>query len=294
MRRIRRKKSMSLHKIIFIFVVVLSGISIGYSLLSETLTVSGKGNLVNVNQPNTDKIKFNCKKDSWYSDGKFYYNFSCSLTNQTEENIVGWNVKMSIPDDIKEVECWNAICSIDNSILLAKNVSYNETLIPNVETNFGFQLTTVESELNLDDVIINGETSTPTPTPTPIQTPNPTSNPTPDPTEPPIQTEEIKASIEFVSSWQNEKGRYITQYQVKVINNSSINTNTWSVKLGLPSGFNVSNAWGCNYIAYEDNALFSNQEWGGTIQAGSSITFNIQIETEEKDYTPNIIEISYT
>lgn len=289
MRRIRRKKTLSIHKIVFIFVVALSGISIGYSLLSETLSVSGKGNLVNINQPNTDKIKFDCKKNSWYSDGKFYYNFSCSLTNQTEENIVGWNVKISIPNDIKEVYCWDSLCSVDNSSLLAKNMSYNEVLIPNVQTNFGFQFSTIESELNLDDVIINGEISTPTPNPTP----DPTPTPTPDPTEPPIQTDDIKASIEFVSLWGNEKGNYIKQYKVTVTNNSNINTNSWSVKIGFPSGFAVSNAWGCNYIAYENNVLFSNAEWGGIIQVGSSISFEIQIETEEKDYTPTIIEISY-
>ena len=206
MRKIKRKNMLKIHTILFIFIFVLSGISVGYSLLSESLTVSGKGTLViAADEPETSgKVKFTYTTDSWYSATTFYYNFTGALTNLTDENIVGWEVQIAVPEDVDEITCWNAECSVSNGVVTLKNVAYNETLYPDIETTFGFHISTSVGDLTLDDVVINGESTgeevTPTPThevtATPEVTPTPTPEVTATPEATPTPTPEVTATPE--------------------------------------------------------------------------------------------------
>lgn len=274
MRKIKRKHPIKIHTILIIFTLILFGISTGYSLLSETLSVAGKGKMIVINDPiEKEGIRFTYTVDSWYSNGKFYYNFAGTLVNLTESNIDGWKLEFPIPEDVTEVICSDAVCSVNDNVLIITNTINNSVLVPNVETKFDFQFTSIIGGYTPEDVIINDD--------------NPILEPTPDSV--------LQVELELVTTWGGyDSSPYTKQYNAIITNTSDTDTKTWSFKVGFPKGFVLANAWGCNYIVYKDSVLFSNSEWGGIIGANKSINFTLQVITESSEYTPDILEVSNT
>ena len=294
----KRQRVLTINSIILIFILVLSGISVGYSLLSSKLSVVGKGNLIVQGEDEGD-IRFTHTSNCWYNEGKFYCNIAGTLTNLTTMKIEGWIVTMDVPSDA-EVICWSAACTVSDGVLTLTNVDYNAILSPNVDVSIGFQLSTKIGEWEPTNIKVNGQnipspspTPSPTPSPSPTETPEPTTSPTPEPS--PEPTDDITVTLTLGNTWVSGEN-YMRQYSYTITNNSSTSTNSWRFDMSVPSGTTVFGAWDMNYIENTDTNIitFSNGEWNGVIAAGETLTLTFQLSSIQEEYTPVISNISKT
>lgn len=303
-RKIRSKNSTSTIKIIILFIIIVCSFSVGYSLLSTSLSVTGKGNLVTEDYTITDNIKLEYVKNSWYSSGLIYYQINVKITNISSSPIEGWSISAPFPDDADNFNCWNVLCSFKAGTADFKNLDYNKILQPDVPVEFGFQFSTTNDIWDFKNYIINGTASTPTPSPTPTPTPSPTPTPTPSPTPTPTPSPTptptpsptpspingVDAVLTLVSSW-NSEGNYYREYSIDVINKSNLSISSWKVDLSVSDNVKISSAWSVNYIEKDNIITILNGDWNNNIAINDKVTFSIQLVSSKEDYTISVSNI---
>ena len=278
--RKRKRKQIKLSSIITIFALTLLFISTGYSLLSQELTVAGKGNLV-YNPPTTDSgLVFTYKIGKWYNNGTFGYIVIGKLTNNSDALVDGWSIVMDVPSDATEIQCYTSECKIENNKLELTNLSYNGIINQGESTAVSFILYTSDGEFEPGtNIVIKNladESNPPAPTPTPTDTPS--------------EDNQLKVDIEYNNGWTSGK-KYIKQYTFTLQNTLDTTINSWQIKISAPSSSNIVNIYNANYVKKAAEIIFSNVEYNGTIQPGQSISFGFQIEVKTSSYEPVVTEI---
>lgn len=249
--RLRKKFTFKYIFIIFIASVLL--LSVGYSLLSENLLIEGKGNLV-ITDPEKEDYTVTYTKETWYS-GKHHYNFNLVLTNNTEP-IYEWVIVVNVPNDTTITNCWNATCEVENGQLKITNLSYNGFVNTNASINLGVSLTTNTAQLELN----NFE----------VQQPD-------EEVEGDKEIAGLTATLVKGNSWQSGN-QYVTQYDLKVKNNSTINIKNWKVKIKLNSA-TVANYWNLQVEIVGDYLYLSNVAYNGNINIGGEAGGGLQLMT---------------
>lgn len=296
-KKIRRtKKNLNLMFLSSIFIGSLFFITIGYSLLYESLSVAGKGNLILPEGPvYSGDFSIEYSMEPWYSQNRFYYNCTMDFANRTNTNVEGWTITINVPNDSDMISCWNAECEVKNGVFTLKDLSYNNTLKPNEPIIIGFQIYTEGGEWSFSEANVNGVNiyAINKDDPNPQPTPTPTIKPTPTPTPTPIEDSLLKITINATNSWQSG-GRYIKQYSYTVKNTSNFTMTSWKFRFGMPAGSEIVGAWDMNYIEANDYIIFSNGTWNGTLAPGDSKTLQFQLSSTTGNYTPTISNIEYT
>lgn len=83
--------------------------------------------------------------NSWESNGMICAQFDGKITNQSDSNKNGWEVKLSVPEGAKLENGWNGVYSIEENTLIIKPEDYNAEIVAGGEITFGFILDTKES-----------------------------------------------------------------------------------------------------------------------------------------------------
>lgn len=297
-KRRRRRNGFNFKFIIIIFIVSVSFISIGYSYLSENLSIEGKGNLVKYVEPYSGDYKATYSLDKWYSDQKFYYNYNLNITNLTNKDIQGWEIIVYLPEKSEAVTSWNADIKQDGNKFIFTNKNYNGTLRAGVETSFGFQFQSKSTgdwlpifiRINGKKIKIANLPADVDPGDDPIDDPiyipdDPEDDPMVSPSESPL-----KISIISNGSWSS--GNTTTRQYILRINNTSNNpTKSWKIKMSKIAAAHIDSAWNYNYVETDDYVLFSNGEWNGTIDAKKSIDLQFQISSTNNNYNPQVIGV---
>lgn len=275
-RKVKTNRFSSNSKLIIIFILSLCFMSVGYSLLSESLSLTGKGNLIITEEEVSDDISFRYDKNNWYSNGFFYYNYTGYIKNQTDDQIEGWNIEIKVPTDITEVVCWNANCSVNNGILVFSNVDYNSILNPNNEISFGFQLHTSTENLELNNVKINGNSVF--------------NEEEKEEEKKDFDINLLNIDLSLNSSWK-DSGYTYNQYDILVKNNTGYDLKKWHFELCNDNDFELINVWNANYIVKDNSIILSNNEWNGNIANGDILKISFQIKSKNKNVNLSVRNI---
>ena len=298
MRKIRRKK-MSFKIMIIVFVISTFTLSVGYSLLYETLSVEGIGNLIleNDEEITSDYLKFTHTSNSWYSDGKYYYQIDGILENISQYTIEDWKIELQFPQSLTLQGGWNGEFSVNQNSLIITPVVYNKTINPNSSISIGFQISILSDVLNIDKIILKGS---------PIGTSNGDDQDIDKPTDPkddedipdtPTDTddpkeydkiESISISTELKAEWQSGN-IYISQHDFTITNSTELIVEDWIIKIKLPSNVNFSQIWGGNYINADGLLKVSGVDYNKVLQPNTSTNVLIQFESDTEGYVPEII-----
>ena len=93
-------------------------------------------------------------KNEW--SGGFTANVT--VTNSGTTAINGWTLKWTFPGDQKVTNAWNATVTQSGSAATATNVSYNASIAPGGNVQFGFQGTWASNDTNPSAFTLNGNT----------------------------------------------------------------------------------------------------------------------------------------
>lgn len=258
------------------FILLLSFLfmSIGYSVLKQTLTIGASAGLIVdvVDDPPTGgdpNIEYNVEYSisKWPSGGYNYQFNPFTLSNLSSENVTSWNMVFDIPDDSEIKDCWNMICVFEDGYLTMHSTRDNSS-IPggsNV-TNFGFQILTQMDNYELNIVSTNLYTDA-----------------YPNPLEVEVQ-DNITLTHTPGSGW-NEGGMYVRQFNFTINNENSFNLTSWEIVLNKPStDSTMSNNWGCNFIDKGDKFIITGEVNNKGVEAGKSHTFGLQIKLPSLDF----------
>ena len=159
MRRIKRKNT-SLKNLIIIFVISTLSLSVGYSLLFESLSIAGSGNLViNNDDPEISSkyLKFTYTTNYWYSEGKYYYQLDSFVENISDYTIENWKVVIYFEHDFEIIGIWNADAVKDGSKAVITAPTYNTTIPPHTTVNtVGLQIVTDSDVLKIEKIVLYG------------------------------------------------------------------------------------------------------------------------------------------
>jgi Cellulose binding domain/Putative Ig domain len=81
-----------------------------------------------------------------------------TVTNNGTAPVNGWTLSWSFPGDQKITSAWNATVSQSGTAVTATNLSYNATIPPGGNVQFGFQGTWTASDTNPTTFTLNGNT----------------------------------------------------------------------------------------------------------------------------------------
>lgn len=155
MRHLRRRKELNLSKIVILFVISITTFSVGYSLLSQNLSVEGTANLItqieDTKEFNSKNLNLKYDDKSWYNGGDkytyFQYDFTLSnIGNQTVEN---WKIVIEFSADVVYTGGWSAKYEVDGNKIIITGIDWNSNLAPSNQITFGLQLNTSDSELKI-------------------------------------------------------------------------------------------------------------------------------------------------
>jgi len=281
-RRIRRRKKQFPVLIIF-FVASLFCFSIGYSLLQERLSITGKGSIV-VEEKEEEYFTYTVVENSWGGNGTYVRQYQFKLLNIKDVQYISWSGIATVGKNDKISGCWNAICSIENGILTIKNEGYNATVNPNGTVEFGIIIEHVESDTNLSDIKFYGVADG--------QVENNVSSV--DLLEE-IEEETIDSSMEVTYKAGNawvENGKYIQQFEISIKNNRETAITSWQIDLKRKSNYEIYAAYGTNFIEMSDLLRFSNVDYNGTIKPGETVSFQIVLASATNSFDIEIANVS--
>ena len=166
MRR-RRRKEASLTKIIVLFVICTLTFSVGYSLLSQQLSVEGTANLViqkelTCNEYVTDDLKITYdNKMLWHDSGYNYMQMDIIYTNISQETITDWKILIKFVSDVQLSGSWSGNYELVGKSLTITGLDWNNTLAPGNQIQIGYQVKTTDESIKLNAIYLNNELARP-------------------------------------------------------------------------------------------------------------------------------------
>lgn len=274
MRKIRRnrRKSFGMASLTFLFLGSLVLIGTGYSLLSQDLQIKGKTTIAQ-QTTEEEKIKFTYVTNKWGVD-PYTIQYDVTLENISDETFSNWTFYVPVPEGTEVLAAWNVIATIENGKLVLKNESYNANIGIDAKLTFGIQLSTFDSNLELENPFFESENEENS-----IQTMS-------------LDVSDLSAEYKKTQSWQDDLG-YHNTYETTIKNNGST-VSDWRLEVEKNEGISLENAWNANYVEQEDQFVFTNVAHNGTIDTNGSVTFNLVILSKDANYTPKTISISGT
>lgn len=195
------------------------------------------------------------------------FNAEVVITNDSGDDIVGWDVDLAFSGDQAVTNAWNVFWEQNGSNFSAENQGYNATITGNGGTqSFGFGATFSGNNygpLN-DEITLNG-----TPCNTTITTFD---------TPPPVIIESCSVSYQIGGQWGNNYTASVT-----VTNNGTENINGWVLDWDFPEDQLITSIWNAGYSqngqSVTANDLTYNAQIppnGGTQSFGFQATFGSQ------------------
>lgn len=165
MKRKKRKiinylKNNSMKIIFSIMFFFLCFLTVGYASLNTLLSISRTATIVELcSSEITGTVKKSESNGDYLdTDGRYIYEFSIGITNNSEEPINNWYLDIQGPSDLVVHNIWNynAEESSGGIIEITSGSSWNETLGPNQSFNIVVQLKSFEKNFELTNVGFTG------------------------------------------------------------------------------------------------------------------------------------------
>lgn len=276
MNRIKLKKRKKRNiMLVFGFIIGILLIVPAYAYMREQLKFDGKAKII---QSDLCSGEIDYEIYKWGGPDVYTYKLSLKLTNTGDKDYNFWKVYFDVPSDATVATYSASIAQIIGTKMEVSNESYNGFLIPGGSTNFEIQMTTSEESYEPTNFIIKNCTTSSSGS----GESGGTGGDSGESGDDSINNLEIEYKV--VASY----GNYIYQYDVVVKNVGTEKIDAWNFSIIKPVNTKVVNAWGANYVTGTDVIEFSNASYTGTINAGSSITFGLIIETDIFGYIPSL------
>jgi len=259
MRIRQRKKTNFLKTFVILFGIITTFfLGLGYSLLSEEIEITGAANI-----PHKAVMEIEYEQSSWTQGAWIVYQFEYTITNVGNKASSSWSFSQSVPADIRNLDCWNMVCTENGTTLQITNASWNGVIQPGESVTPGMQFRT-------DD---------------PNYEPEPEPDPDPDPEPDPELTENIVIQATVSSSWQSGN-RIFANYSVDVTNENEVEVSNWQFDMTKPQqgqGGNMESMWNANYVDEGSYFEITHAGWNSSIASNATINFGFQISMHRND-----------
>ena len=286
MRKLRKNNDNFL-KIIVAFVLCTFSFSIGYSLLSQTLSLEATATIIpQENPPQSENLVLTYTTSNWGNT----YQINFTLRNNGNVVVNNWEVIIPLPDGYSNPNGWSANYEVIGNYIHITPFEYAMILYPGNDTSFGLQFN-CSGNYSVEPYIVTEEPgaynpSTPdnpdnpdNPPDNPDNPPDNPDNPPDNPDNPPTSdhiTSGLSASFNISNYWGNP-GAYTIQFEVTVTNNGSTSVNDWFFDYILPQGGRVDYYYNCNYVNQDGRVRVTPVSYNSTIPPGQSVTVGFQI-----------------
>lgn len=261
----RRKKLNSRFLILLCFFLLLFTISSAYAVLKQKLTLVGKANLVMKEETNQDYIVTYVIDHKWYTNGKYYYDITFTLFNNTQNLLEGWQITLDAPEDVTIVNYSNVNCKVNGKKLELSSVTYNAQVPSKQSINFELQLSTIDPYYEPSNITINGNSVIP-----PI-----------DPI-PPEEERNVEITLKEDNSWSSDK-YYYYQYTATLKNISTTSIHSWQFDLNFSTESLIDQIWNAIASQENNNITIKNSTYNGIIQPNSEISFGFILKTTQEN-----------
>lgn len=273
MRKIKRnRKKLGMKGLIFAFLITLIFIGTGYSLLSQNLQI--KGTTTIVKQIEEEKIKFTYVKNAWGAD-PYISQFDITLENVSQETFSNWRFYISVPSGTQVIAAWGVKASIQNGKLVLENESYNANIGIDAKLSFGIQLSTLEPNFELQNPFFESGSNV-----TSFQEKLP-------------EVGTLNVEYNLSQNWQDGLG-YHYSYEARITNSGNSEVNNWRLEINKDSDLSLESAWSTNYVEQQNQIVFTNVDYNGTIAPNATIAFNFVVLSSNSNYKPTTISVSGT
>lgn len=200
------------------------------------------------------------------------------LRNTSSVPVKNWSVTLTVPATISSI--WNAsIVSRSENSSVVKPAGWNATIPAGGKVEFGFTARPGGFAAGRIGVVVQGQSSVPTPTPAPTPTPPPVITPPPSMPNP-----AITATTRIVNDW----GSGLTG-AVVLRNTSGLPVSNWSVTLTIPA--TISAIWNADIVSRSGNtSVVKPAGWNAAIPAGGMVEFGFT--AQPGGFAPNRISVS--
>lgn len=268
MRNRRKREKNHFMKIVIVFVLCTLTISVGYSLLQQSLSVSGTANLLAQPIPTglrSENLVLTYEMQTW-GNGNVSYQYNFKLTNDGNKTVDNWSIDILVPSKTSIVDSWVAESTIDGNYLHIVPGDSDGQLEPGESLNFGVQITNKTSGYVIETVTIKElEAETP-------GGDNPDAPASPN----------LNVTFSKDSSWGNP-GAYTISYSVSLTNTGTEKISNWYFGFYLPQGCSIANGYNFNYVNQDGHVLVSGLNWNKNLNPGESISFGFQMNAPSLD-----------
>ncbi len=262
----RKYKKMKLNIFLITFISLIF-ISVGYSVLSQELTIKGIVSGINDNDDIIDQnsnknfdIEAN-KGNSWTSDGYYFYIFNFDVVNNSQVNYNNFIITIKFNDSFTLDSSWGIPTTLQNNIVESK---YNNIITPNQKVSLGIIVKSNNPDLKIYKikVIIDENTA-------------------------PIKDENIIVTFKITNSW----GNYNNQYNLNIQNNGDKNISYWEIHTTVPENTSFINGWDAEYEINNTTLIIKPKSYNNIININNSIDVGFQLFTNSPTVLPNVNEI---
>ena len=272
--RFRRKKDL-----IFIVIFVAAFLSTtAYAALYKDLNISGIARITN----STSNLEFRHSVSTTTQGPWTNYNFEIEVENISFRAVDSWLFTISVPDDIRNLECFDIVCTLNGNTMALSNDSSNSLIMPGEVVVASMTFRTRDGDYEID----------PEPDPDPDPDPEPDPDPDPDPDDPIDEDfeENILVTTILVNNYTQGRDQFY-EYELTIENNNEQTpTSSWSFQVPLEGRSEFSSASNVNYVVSSNMVEFSNTSSNGTINPGSSTTLNLNFVTHRNDTFSLVVE----
>lgn len=262
-----KKKKGKIKKIILtLFFLLLFFMGIAYAALNQTLKFYGKANLVKQQENTGDYLVTYSIENKWFTNGKYYYDITMTLSNHTNNLLDGWQIYMKAPQEANILNYSNVNCKLKKEQIELTNVSYNAQVPAKQSVTFEIQISTIDPYYEPKDIIVNGNSVTPPPTPD----------------EPDDQERNVQILLKEDNNWSS--GQYdFYQYAVTIKNVGNTLISSWSFDFLFDKETSIDQIWNAQTSQEENRITIQNSLYNGMIQPEEEISFGFIIKTLEKN-----------
>lgn len=267
----KKERRIFILKTCIFFIVLACFLTVGYSILSQDLSLSAVANIAN----QSDGGDFNLLTDQtiinkWGSEGKYMYQYNLALGYSGDTAIASWYAKFDVPDDAHLDDVWSSYGEIVDGYLYLYNAEYEYRLengILNPKPNFQIS----SSIENYDVVLVDSKVY---------------ASVNDNPNAIVVDSSLVDVNFDFTNQGQNNEG-YSAQAILNMVNNSGVKIAYWELKIPVPDGTKVTNIWNCNYVI-KNGYLYLYGEGSHALTVNGNINSGLQILFPEEVTDLNI------
>lgn len=260
--------------LIIAFSIALLFLGIAYSILKQELEITGKATITKQDQEVEDYIVTYEIKNKWFANGKYYYDITVHLKNNTKEMLEGWEILMNAPKNPELLSYYDVKGNLLQNKLQFTNVGYNAQVQSKETISFGFQIATTDPYYQPENIIVNGTLPEP-----------------PEKPDVPDNQKKVEITIQKENEWESGEF-YFSQLQVILKNIGKTEITSWKFDLMFDNETSVEQIWNGNVEKKnETRYTFSPSLYNGLISIDGEASFGIIIKSSEQENKFQIIEM---